>query len=65
MPDINETLRRHMRLLHKSERMKAVFKDLPIVSYRTDKNIADILVHGFLKRCFRITKVKCTSDCER
>jgi hypothetical protein len=34
-----------MKTLHKSERMKNVFKELPIVSYKRNKNIKDILVH--------------------
>jgi hypothetical protein len=35
-----------MKTLHKSERMKNVFKELPIVSYQRNKNIKDILVHS-------------------
>jgi hypothetical protein len=35
-----------MKTLHKSERMKNVFKELPIVSYKRNKNIKDILVHS-------------------
>ena len=34
-----------MKTLYKSERMKNVFKELPIVSYKRSKNIKDILVH--------------------
>ena len=45
LPDIHTILRKNMKTLHKSERMKNVFKELPIVSYKRNKNIKDILVH--------------------
>jgi hypothetical protein len=35
-----------MKTLHKSERMKKCLKELPIVSYKRNKNIKDILVHS-------------------
>jgi hypothetical protein len=45
LPDIHTIVRKNMKTLYKSERMKNVFKELPIVSYKRNKNIKDILVH--------------------
>ena len=45
LPDIHTILRKNMKTLYKSERMKNVFKELPIASYKRSKNIKDILVH--------------------
>ena len=46
LSDIHTILRKNMKTLHKSERMKNVFKELPIVLYQRNKNIKDILVHS-------------------
>ena len=45
LPDIHTIQRKNMKTLYKSERMKNVFKKIPIVSYKRNKNIKDILVH--------------------
>jgi hypothetical protein len=45
LPDIHTIVRKNMKTLYKSERMKNVFKELPIGSYKRNKNIKDILVH--------------------
>ena len=34
-----------MKILYNSEKMKRIFDEPPIVSYKPDKNIKDILVH--------------------
>jgi hypothetical protein len=38
-------LRKNMKILNQSDKMKKVFNQPPIVSFRRDKNIKDILVH--------------------
>ena len=37
--------KKNMKILYNSEKMKRIFDELPIVSYKRDKNIKDILVH--------------------
>ena len=44
LPDIYTILRKNMKTLCKSQRMKNVFKELPIISYKRIKNIKDIQV---------------------
>ena len=50
LPDVYKILRRHMSILHDSERMQEVFRDEPMAAYRRDSNLSDILVHGKLSR---------------
>ena len=45
LPNIHNILSKNLKILHQSERMKEVFKNVPLVSYKRDKNIKDILVH--------------------
>jgi hypothetical protein len=45
LPNIHKILSKHQQLLNKSEQMRNVFKQSPIVAFRRDKNIEDILVH--------------------
>ncbi|XP_053403160.1 uncharacterized protein LOC128558275 [Mercenaria mercenaria] len=46
LPNLHNIVRKHMNTLHKSERMKHIFSDTPIVAYRRNTNISDLLVHG-------------------
>ena len=46
LPDIHKIVRKHLPVLHRSDRMTEVFQKTPIVAYRRDKNLADTLVHG-------------------
>jgi hypothetical protein len=45
LPNIHDILRKNMKILNQSDKMKKVFNQPPIVSFRRDKNIKDILVH--------------------
>lgn len=45
LPNIHDILRKNMIILSQSDKMKKVFNQPPIVSFRRDKNIKDILVH--------------------
>jgi hypothetical protein len=45
LPNIHEILKKNMKILYNSEKMKRIFDEPPIVSYKRDKNIKDILVH--------------------
>ena len=42
LPNIHNILSKNLKILHQSERMKEVFKNVPLVSYKRDKNIKDI-----------------------
>ena len=45
LPDIANILRKHHRTLLLSDHMKHMFKEPPMVSYRRDRNLCDVLVH--------------------
>ena len=46
LPNVHSIVRQHMDTLYSSKRMREVFKDVPIVAYRRDRNLGDLLVHG-------------------
>ena len=50
LPNIHKIVKKHQDILHKSNRMKEIFKTQPIIAYRRDKNIGDILIHGKTSR---------------
>ena len=45
LPDVRTILRKHQATLHKSERMREVFGKPPLLAFRRDKNLCDVLVH--------------------
>lgn len=66
LPNIGHILRRHMPLLHTSDRMKKAFQEPPIVAFRRDCNLQDILVHKKHNRqFFRKENICAPCDAER
>ena len=66
LPDLNDITRRRMNILHKSPRLKEVFIEAPLISYRRDRNLGDILVHGKLNRVLSDkTELEDGKKCER
>ncbi len=69
LPDVQEIVHKRMSLLYKSDRMKQIFQQPPVLAFRRDRNISDVLVHGKLNRLMRSENVdegqcKC-KVCER
>ena len=60
LPDIHKIVRKHLPVLHRSERMAKAFQTPPIVAYRRDKNLADTLVHGKTNRALKQTDNACS-----
>lgn len=50
LPDIHNIVKSNMHILHKSDRMKKVFKKPSLVAYRRGANLADVLIHGKLNK---------------
>jgi hypothetical protein len=50
LPNIHDIVKKRLRTLHKSDRMRRIFGEPPLVAYRRDRNLCDILVHGKLNR---------------
>ena len=66
LPNIGEIVRRRLPILHRSEKMKVVFKEPALTTYRRALNIADICVHTKHRRQFnRETPgcFKCSKKC--
>ncbi len=53
LPNLHNIVRKNMTILHQSERMQRVFEQPPIIAYRRDRNLGDILVHGKLNKILR------------
>ena len=45
LPSVRRIVKQNMDILYKSEKMKKVFEKPPILAFRRDKNLKDILVH--------------------
>ena len=60
LPDIHKIVRRHMHVLRKSEKMARVFQTPPIVAYRRDKNLCDVLVHGKTNKALKRVDNTCS-----
>ena len=66
LPNIGEIVRRRLPILHRSEKMKVVFKEPSLTACRRARNIADICVHTKHRRQFnRETPgcFKCSKKC--
>ena len=45
--------------------MRRVFADPPLMAYRRDRNLGDILVHGKLNRIMREKNIKESEKCNK
>ena len=50
LPDIRKILKKHKHILHRSENMKKIFPDNPILAFKRGANIRDSLVHAKTRR---------------
>ena len=62
LPDVQKIVHKRMSILYRSDRMKKVFKEAPIVAFRRDANLEDILVHAKHRKMFS-TMPEGTSTC--
>ena len=60
LPNVHRILRKNMKTLHRSERLKQIFQTPPIVAFKRDKNIKDILVHKKHNLMFYKSTNECT-----
>ena len=66
LPDVHNIIRKNMPELHRSEDMKKVFKEIPIIAYRRGRNLGDTLVHGKTNRVMRglnVSVERCQKKC--
>ena len=62
LPDVRNILRKHQKTLFRSERMREIFPDIPLLAFRRDKNLCDTLVHRKTTNALKTSENKC--DCE-
>ena len=62
LPDIRKIIKTHLNLLHKSDRMKTIVKAPPLVAFRRDRNLGEILVHGKHNKVFKSTEENTNAD---
>ena len=65
MPDVHQIVRKHMVVLYRSSRMRNVFQDPPIVTFRRDKNLCGVLVHGKTNGAMKPTNLSCKAGCDK
>ena len=53
LPDIQKISRDHLPLLHKSIEMQEIFDKPPLVAFKRDLNLTDILIHGKHNKIFK------------
>jgi len=66
LPDVRGIIRKNMPELQRSESMKKIFQEIPIVAYRRGRNLGDTLVHGKTNRVMRdltTSVVRCQKKC--
>ena len=56
LPDIQGIMHNRLKVMHRSAKMKEVFKEAPLTAFRRDANIQDILVHVKHRRLFDSSK---------
>ena len=67
LPNIHKITQENMKLLHKSKEMKKIFPNPPLIAYKRDKNLKDILVHHKHNKQFYPEKqgsFKCQNNCK-
>ena len=62
LPDVRTILRKHQATLHKSERMREVFDKPPLLAFRRDKNLCDVLVHRKTDKILGQKEENCACD---
>lgn len=68
LPEVGEIVRKIMDTLYRPEHLKEVFKQPPMLAFRRDRNLGDMLVHGKLNRVMRQRSgsgfVRCRENCK-
>ena len=63
LPDVRRIVQKHLKILHQSDRMKTVFTAPPLLAFKRDRNIGDLLVHGKYNKVMRQAGQE-ASECE-
>ena len=59
LPSVRDILKKRQKTLYKSDRMKEIFPDIPILAFRQDTNLQDILIHKKHNKMFFGQQSKC------
>ena len=67
LPNVQKIVHNRLKVLHRSQRMREVFKDSPVTAFRRDRNLQDILVHSKCRKMFNENSKgthKCVKQCK-
>ena len=64
LPNVHSIIRKHMKVLYRSDRLKGIFRDLPIVAFKRDMNLSDTLIHGKTNKAVKVAQISCKPCCE-
>lgn len=59
LPDIRAIFKKHQTTLYMSDRMRQVFPEPPLLAYRRDRNLCDVLVHTKTNRALSCKRETC------
>ena len=54
LPDIRVIMQKNRRILHKSDKLRRIFPEDPMIAYKRGKNLKDLLVHGKTKQALTV-----------
>ena len=63
LPNVHDIVYKHLHVVYQSERMDKVFEKPPIVAYRRDKNLCDVLLHGKTNKIVNRIPSSCQDEC--
>ena len=54
-----------MKVLYRSDRLKGIFRNPPIVAFKRDMNLSDSLIHGKTNlKAVKVAQISCKPYCE-
>ena len=53
-----------MKVLDRSDRLKGIFREPPIVAFKRDMNLSDTLIHGKTNKAVKVGQISCKPYCE-
>ena len=64
LPNIQGIVKKHFNVLHRSDKLKEIFPTAPLIAYKRDKNLCDVLVHAKTNKLVQSFDGDCSKNCE-
>ena len=59
LPNVHSIVRKHVKVLYRSDRLKGIFRDPPIVAFKRDMNLSDTLINGKTNKAVKVAQISC------